>query len=59
MALRRISNGWTIEAARPPGYDRPWTKAQRIEDPAPASTTPRVAPSRDATPSLDDLQPAD
>jgi competence protein ComEC len=62
LALRRIGHGdgktWEITAARPGGYDRPWTRQR----PSATDSTVRVipgSPSRDATPGEDDLEPGD
>jgi competence protein ComEC len=57
-ALYRRGNGWEAVVAYPPGYDRPWAKAQpRGEGDAPATTS--RAPARDATPRADDLSADD
>jgi competence protein ComEC len=60
LALWRKGGGFTVDAVRPTGYDRPWS-------PAPATETERddgfvSKPQRhpqDATPSQQDLQPDD
>ena len=60
LALRRTGNGWQINAARPDGYERPWTRALR-PTPEGASTRPPPArpPAADATPRPEDLEPGD
>jgi competence protein ComEC len=59
LALRRIGKTWEIVAARPVGYDRPWSGAK----PEPTDAAVRLgAPRsvvRDATPNLDELEPGD
>jgi competence protein ComEC len=56
LALRRVGPGFDMTVARPPGYDRPWTRAPSETGAAPSSVRP--AP-RDATPRADDLDPGD
>jgi competence protein ComEC len=54
MSLRRVGGGFEVTAARPAGYDRPWTRA--------AAQAPPVTESmqqRDATPRADDLEAGD
>jgi competence protein ComEC len=60
LALRRAGDGFEIIASRPPGYDRPWTRA--VPTPTeltPASTPARQPIPRDATPREEDLEPGD
>lgn len=59
MALTLAGDGWAIEAARPPGHDRPWARGTPTpaEAPTPAPNAP-TAP-RDATPRVEDLEPGD
>jgi competence protein ComEC len=59
LALRRVAQGWEIEAARPDGYARPWARsAAHLDEEA---ALPRLAPAqpRDATPRPEDLEPGD
>jgi competence protein ComEC len=59
LALHRAADGFAITAARPPGYDRPWSRAA-ASDSAIANASPSVRPpSRDATPRDEDLRPED
>jgi competence protein ComEC len=54
MAFSREGKAWKIEAARPPGIDRPWARA--VESEAGASPVPaRKTQPRDATPRAEDL----
>jgi competence protein ComEC len=58
LALRRADTGFVIDAARPPGFDRPWAPAPRTRNSSAATTlatSPR-APRRDATPRPEDLE---
>ena len=59
IALIRAGDRWAVEAARPPGHDRPWAKGAPVpsETTTPAPNTP-TAP-RDATPRAEDLEPGD
>jgi competence protein ComEC len=58
VALRRASDGFTMLAARPPGYDRPWAQAR--PGASGSSTTPSArTPTPDATPQPEDLEPGD
>jgi competence protein ComEC len=58
LAFTRRDRGWTISAAHPPGYDRPWALASRHDAmPTSGRAAPRTSP--DATPSQDDLKPDD
>lgn len=59
IALRRTADGFTMQAARPPIYDRPWARAPRGETAAPTTATPTRAPERDATPPADAVEPGD
>jgi competence protein ComEC len=56
MDLWRAGLGWRIEAAAPPGTDRPWARGQVREEALP--TTARPAP-RDATPRAEDMEADD
>jgi competence protein ComEC len=58
IALRRAGADFIMEAARPPGFDRPWARAPARTTAAPASTSLRPA-LRDATPRAEDLEPGD
>jgi competence protein ComEC len=59
MALRRSRNGFTIDAVKPAGIDRPWSSA--VAGDGEEQTPPLVAAPRnqDATPSEADLQSED
>jgi competence protein ComEC len=59
VALRRAGEGWTMEAARPHGQDRPWARAVPGATDLVPTPGPRTRPSRDATPRLEDLDPGD
>ena len=63
MDIRRKGEGWQIEAAMPPGTDRPWARGSDAVKTAPAATTTRPAarnaPVRDATPRTEDLEADD
>jgi competence protein ComEC len=59
MALRRIGEGFEITAARPAGYERPWTRAAAPATDAPQASRPTSSAPRDATPRADDLDPGD
>jgi competence protein ComEC len=60
VALRRVGEGFELTAARPEGYDRPWSRAV-----APAATAEPARPNAarpltpDATPREEDLEPGD
>jgi competence protein ComEC len=57
MTLTRRGDGFELMAARPPGEDRPWARAQTAPAEAPGST---VAPRPlDASPRLQDLEAGD
>ena len=58
MALRRTGNGFSVDAVRPKGFDRPWSPAVAGDTEAEATLAPRPATPRavDATPSEADLQ---
>jgi competence protein ComEC len=59
LALTRAGDRWDMQAARPPGQDRPWARvAPRPEETAPSSRVARPTP-RDATPRAEDLEPGD
>jgi competence protein ComEC len=56
LTLRRIDGGFVMDAARPPGYQRPWALgAQTFMQPK-AGSRPFVP---DATPRANDLEPGD
>jgi competence protein ComEC len=62
MDIRRVGGGWQIEAAMPPGTDRPWARGSTVEaTPAAATVRPaaRNAPARDATPRTEDMEADD
>ncbi|HEY5217338.1 MAG TPA: hypothetical protein VIJ17_10665, partial [Pseudolabrys sp.] len=57
MALRWTGERFELSAARPPGYQRPWARAQLgTAEAVPSSTRPAV---RDATPRTEDLEAGD
>ena len=56
VSLTRMQGGFALEAARPPGHDRPWARAAPASAEASARTTPQ---SRDATPRTEYLEPGD
>src|SRR5262249_40650193 len=60
LTLRRKADGFDVEAAKPPGFDRPWAPASG-EDATDAATLsrPQAARRKDVTPSESDLQPDD
>jgi competence protein ComEC len=51
LALYRRSEGWDIVAARPAGFDRPWSPTAADNDRGPSATRQPAAP--DATPPED------
>jgi competence protein ComEC len=57
MALRWTGASFEQTAARPPGYERPWTHMPQI--PADATQTSANPAARDATPKADDLEAGD
>lgn len=58
ITLRWTGNGFEAIAARPAGYDRPWSRA--LPSPAEPVTQPTIRPApRDATPRVEDLEPGD
>lgn len=57
VALRRTADGFTMLAARPPGYDRPWAQARPSA--TASATSPARTPTPDATPRPEDLEPGD
>ena len=60
LALRRTGTSWETAAARPDGYDRPWSRANAPKGPAgPAQPPSPAPPARDATPRTEDLEPGD
>jgi competence protein ComEC len=59
LALRRKADGFTVEAVKPPGFDRPWLPAgNHVETDSGNPLRPAAAPprARDATPADSDLQ---
>jgi hypothetical protein len=57
MALRWTGERFELSAARPPGYERPWARAQPgTVEAAPSPTRPAA---RDATPRTEDLEAGD
>jgi competence protein ComEC len=61
LALRRTGDGFAMTAARPPGYDRPWSRAPTADGVAVGrDRSPSDRPAaRDATPRDEDLRPED
>jgi competence protein ComEC len=60
MTLRRTPGGFQMDAARPPTYERPWTRAPTASGSgAPGSSSPAKPPTRDATPRPEDVEPGD
>jgi competence protein ComEC len=61
MALRRTRDGFTVEAVKPRGLDRPWSPAIAGDTDTEATLlfTPQPTAPRDATPADADLQPDD
>jgi competence protein ComEC len=61
MTLRRTTNGFAIDAVRPLGLDRPWSRAIPDEPQPNIIQTGRTPQNRpvDATPAETDLQPED
>src|SRR5262245_43419228 len=59
LALTWNGAGFTITAARPVTYDRPWARTSGGRSTVPATASPPVAPPRDATPRVEDLGPDD
>jgi competence protein ComEC len=54
VSLRWTGDGFAMNAARPPGYERPWARG------APVSLQPALRPAApDATPRTGDLEPGD
>ncbi len=59
LALRRNGEGWEMTAARPAGYDRPWSRSRATPAaPAPAGASSNTV-TPDATPHPQDLEPGD
>jgi competence protein ComEC len=58
LAMQQTENGFTSQAARPPGYRRPWTPQMADADDVVPSTPVRPV-SRDATPRAEDLEAGD
>jgi competence protein ComEC len=60
LALRRKAGGFAVDAAKPRGFDRPWSPAVAGEgDDAPLISRPASPRAPDATPSEADLQAED
>ena len=59
MALRRVGEGFEIASTRPPGYERPWTRAVTPGSDSPEAGRQRSPQTRDATPREDDLEAGD
>jgi competence protein ComEC len=61
VSLQRTANGFAIDAVRPRGLDRPWSRAFPDEPLSDTLQTGRLPQSRpvDATPAETDLQPED
>jgi competence protein ComEC len=60
MALRRTRDSFKVDAIKPPGTDRPWSRAVAdAETETTLSLRPRQAPGVDATPSEADQQAED
>ena len=59
LALSRVGNAFEITPARGLGYDRPWAPARSQASEIRDSGRPTNAPSRDATPNPEDLEPGD
>jgi competence protein ComEC len=60
MAMRRMGEGFEITAARPAGYERPWTRTvSAAGSEAPQASRPTSPAPRDATPRGDDLEAGD
>ena len=58
MALRRTRDGFTIDAIKPRGVDRPWSPAPAVDTADETTLIPRPAGAKgvDATPSEADVQ---
>ncbi len=60
MTLRRSGDGFAIGAARPSGFDRPWSPAGRGEsEEDPGILRPGTQHTIDATPAEADMQSDD
>ena len=59
LALYRLGQALEVTPARPPGHDRPWAPARPQAGERPDSGRSMNAPSRDATPNLEALEPED
>jgi competence protein ComEC len=57
LALRRVGQGWEIQAARPDGYARPWARSTGLANNSLRRTRPALAQPPDATPTAEDLEP--
>jgi len=58
LRLERDGEGWRIEASRPRGTDRPWSRTANGREAA-SAITPTRRPTRDATPRPEDLPAED
>ncbi|MGH6728258.1 MAG: ComEC/Rec2 family competence protein [Pseudolabrys sp.] len=56
MALRRVGDRFALSAARPAGYERPWTRGPRDVE---RTSTPARRAAPDATPKTEDLEAGD
>jgi competence protein ComEC len=59
IALRHVDGKWEINAARPPGLDRPWARGRHTVEEALPSAVPQRREPRDATPRTEDMEPGD
>jgi len=59
MVLRRTREGFAVDAAKPKGFDRPWSPAIAGDTEAESIVRPNPAVPRDATPAESDLQADD
>jgi competence protein ComEC len=60
IALRRIGDGFMMEAARPPGYDRPWARGPAAGSGTGSPLRPAAPqPAPDATPRATDIEAGD
>ncbi len=57
LALRRVGESFEISAARPPGYQRPWSPGPR--EAGEGAPTPSRPASRYATPKKENLEAGD
>jgi len=57
LALRWTGDRFELNAARPPGYERPWARGPR--EPAEGALVPTRPAARDATPRTEDMEAGD